>query len=250
MKINTAGAARDVAWYSEGWEITKPRLGMWILLGLACWFISIVLNIIPFAGGIAFSIIMPGIAGGVFKAARDWENGIEPSLGHLLIAFKDPVTRNGVLTLGAISIGFNILSTAIIFITMGGFGMHMVMHRADIYSIIHAAAGAAFAFILLFLLALLFAAAMLYAIPLVMFAGIESVAAMKLSIEACIKNTIPMTVYGIIYLLLCLLTVLTLGLGLIILIPVTITSIYASFKDIFPEAGWDTDPLNSGKYQN
>ncbi|MGQ9812239.1 MAG: BPSS1780 family membrane protein [Dissulfurimicrobium sp.] len=235
MEINTVDAARGIAWYSEGWKITKPRLGMWVLLGLACWFISIVLNIIPFVGGIAFSIIMPGIAGGIFKAARDWENGTEPSLGHILIAFKDPVTKNGVLTLGAISIGFNLLSTAIIFITMGGFGMHIVMHRADIYSIIHAATGAAITFILLFLLALLFFAAILYAIPLVMFAGVEPVVAMKFSIKACIKNTIPMTVYGIIYLLLCMLTVFTLGLGLIILIPVTITSIYVSFKDIFPE---------------
>lgn len=247
MEIKIAGAERGVAWYSEGWKIIKPRLGTWILLGLACWFISIVLNIIPFAGGIAFSIIMPGIAGGVLKAARDWENGIEPSLGHLLIAFREPVTRNKVLTLGAISIGFNILTTAAIFITMGGFGMHMVMHSADIYSIIHAAAGAVFVSLLLLVLALLFASAMLYAIPLVMFTGIEPVAAMKLSIGACIKNTIPMTVYGIIYLLLCLLTVFTLGLGLIILFPVTITSIYSSFKDIFPEAGQDAAASTPGR---
>lgn len=242
MEINTLGAARGVAWYNEGWKIARPRLGMWVLLGLACWFISIALNTIPFIGGIVFSIIMPGIAGGVFKAARDWEDGIEPSLSHLLTAFRDPVTRNGVLTLGTINIGFNILTTIIIFITMGGFGMHMFMHRVSLHSIVHVAAGAVFVSILLLLLALLFASAMLYAVPLVMLTGTEPIEAMKLSIKACIKNTMPMTVYGIIYLFLGVLTVLTLGLGLIILIPITITSIYISFKDIFSEKGQGTGP--------
>ncbi|MGB9712663.1 MAG: BPSS1780 family membrane protein [Dissulfurimicrobium sp.] len=237
MKANTVAAAKGAAWYIGGWKIVRPRLGMWILLCLAYWLIGIFLHILPFLGWLAFSLLMPGITGGLFKAAHDWETGREPSFEHLIAAFKDPVIRNNVIILGAVGIGFNILSAALIFITIGGLGMHMLMHRAylGLYSVVHLAVGAVFVSILLLILALLFASAMLYAIPLVMLTGTGPMEAMKLSIEACMKNVLSMTVYGLIYLLLGILTVFTLGLGLIMLMPITITSIYASFKDIFSE---------------
>lgn len=238
MEIKSVNASRGLAWYGEGWKIVRSRLGIWVLLALSCCFIGMVLNIIPFVGALVFSIIMPGVTAGLFKAAQDWQEGVEPSFGYLSIAFKDPAIRNRVLTLGVISIGFNILTTAIIFLTIGGLGMNIFMYRtACLTSLVHLAAGAAVAFVLILLLAFLFASAMLYAVPLVMLTGTEPIEAMKLSINACIKNVLSMTVYGIIYIFLCILTMFTFGLGLIILMPLTITSIYISFKDIFSGNG-------------
>jgi uncharacterized membrane protein len=71
---------------------------------------------------------------------------------------------------------------------------------------------------------------------LIVFHNKPPVEAMKLSLVACWRNTMPLLVYGVAMLVLGIVASLPLMLGLIVLLPVMVCSIYASYKDIFPLA--------------
>ena len=72
-----------------------------------------------------------------------------------------------------------------------------------------------------------------FAPALVVFRGVEPVAAMKLSFAGCMKNVIPFLVYSVIGLLLAIVASIPLGLGWFVLGPMTIASVYTSYCDIY-----------------
>ena len=58
-------------------------------------------------------------------------------------------------------------------------------------------------------------------------------AALKASFNACLKNSPPLLVYGLIVMLLVFFAVLPVGLGFLVLMPVLSGSAYVSYRDIF-----------------
>jgi len=60
-------------------------------------------------------------------------------------------------------------------------------------------------------------------------------AALRLSFVACFLNTLPFFWYGLIMLPMLLFGMFTLGLGMLIVLPVIMVSIYASYVQIFLE---------------
>ena len=78
------------------------------------------------------------------------------------------------------------------------------------------------------------AAALLYAIPLVMLEDhVEPFPAVKESVMGCLRNWQPLLVFGLILTVLSVLAVIPLGLGLLILGPVMAGSWYQSYKEIY-----------------
>ncbi len=59
--------------------------------------------------------------------------------------------------------------------------------------------------------------------------------AMKASFFACFRNFFPFVVYGIIILLLGIVAAIPIGLGYLVLIPMTIAGVYVSYREIFTE---------------
>ena len=57
--------------------------------------------------------------------------------------------------------------------------------------------------------------------------------AIKISVDASLKNIIPAVIFNVFILILFCLSLITCGLGFLILIPVLFGAIYASYKDIF-----------------
>ncbi|HEX7465582.1 MAG TPA: hypothetical protein VF309_03000, partial [Usitatibacter sp.] len=47
------------------------------------------------------------------------------------------------------------------------------------------------------------------------------------------RNFIPFLLYGIVMLVLCVAAVIPIGLGLLVWIPLSVTSTYAAYRDIF-----------------
>jgi uncharacterized membrane protein len=74
-----------------------------------------------------------------------------------------------------------------------------------------------------------------YAPALVVFRNDDPIAAMKTSFTACLVNMMPMLVYSLLGLVFAIVATIPLGLGWLVLGPVFVASVYASYKDIFPE---------------
>ena len=99
----------------------------------------------------------------------------------------------------------------------------------------HAVTGAGLAILLGVTLFSALVMSMQFAPMLVYFNGMQPLPAMKLSLRAFLHNVGPMTVYGITFLFLAILASLPMMLGWLVLLPITFTSIYAAYIDIFPE---------------
>ena len=76
-------------------------------------------------------------------------------------------------------------------------------------------------------------AAYWFAPALVVFRDVAPLEAMKASFFACLKNLLPFLVYGVILFVLCLIAMIPIGLGMLIMVPVMMGSIYASYVEIF-----------------
>ena len=72
-----------------------------------------------------------------------------------------------------------------------------------------------------------------YAPILVGLNNLTATQAMKLSFLACLKNMLPFLLYGLIFMLLLVVAIIPFGLGLLIAVPVMMTSLYASYVDVF-----------------
>ena len=75
--------------------------------------------------------------------------------------------------------------------------------------------------------------AMWFAPALVFFNNMSPVEALKASFNACLKNTLPFLVYGLIVLVLAFFAALPIFLGFLVLLPVVSGSVYVSYRDIF-----------------
>jgi uncharacterized membrane protein len=87
------------------------------------------------------------------------------------------------------------------------------------------------------LLALLVAvpliAAYWFAPALVFMHDVGPVTAMKASFGVSIRNILPFLVYGLVMFVLLIVAMIPFGLGMLVMVPLSITSAYASYRDIF-----------------
>ena len=90
---------------------------------------------------------------------------------------------------------------------------------------------------LLFALLLLMPLLMAYwfAPVLVGLNGLSAADAMKLSFKASLRNMLPMLAYSVIIVGLMIVAIIPFGLGLLVVIPTMMTSLYTSYQDIFVE---------------
>ena len=72
-----------------------------------------------------------------------------------------------------------------------------------------------------------------FAPALIVLDDVRPWAALKASFLVCVRNWIPLSVYSVVLLVLCVVAVIPLGLGYLVLIPVLAASVYTSYLDIF-----------------
>jgi len=61
----------------------------------------------------------------------------------------------------------------------------------------------------------------------------QAIDAMKASFAACLTNVMPFLIYGLVVMGLAIAAVIPFGLGFLVLGPILIGSVYASYRDIF-----------------
>lgn len=211
----------------------KAAPGMWILTLLAFFVLYALVAIIPvlnfFAGFVAMLM-----GTGLLIGCDDLHRGDPLRVGHLFAAFK---TRPGRLIVLVIVTG--LLSILAFFVAVLPFGLSMLpmlFGMEDMNSSMMTGT-LLVSFLLIFLIFLALS------VPIYMaywFAPILIVKhdfgvgkAMLCSLKACAMNFVPFLVYGLVGLVLTIVAMIPLLLGLLILIPMIIASIYTAYRDIF-----------------
>jgi uncharacterized membrane protein len=233
----TRPAGDGVKWIGDGWPLFTKAPLMWIVALLIFAVIWVVAHLIPFIGPIALWILMPALYGGLFVAGRSLERGGEFELEHLFAGFKTQFV--GLMLIGLLLV-VGMVVILLVFMFFVGFGvLSAVVAAGNTENMMAAIAASAMAIALgsLVALALLMPlmAAYWFAPALVIMHGVQPIEAMKASFSACFRNFIPFLLYSIVMLVLCVVAMVPVFLGLLVWIPLSFTSTYAAYRDIFTE---------------
>ncbi len=218
-------------WLADGFTLFKQQPGLWIGIIIVWAIIFIALNLIPLIGGIATTLLTPVFLGGLMLGCRALDSEEAFTFNHLFAGFSTN-TGNlavvGVLQLVAL-IAVLIVAALVALL----FGLMPALMSGDSSALLRAGPGLIIAVLLAVGLMVPVYMALWFAPALVVFRNHTATEAMKVSFGACLKNIIPFLLYGIIVFVLAILASIPFMLGWLVLAPVVIASIYASYKGIF-----------------
>jgi uncharacterized membrane protein len=234
-RAHAAGAG--VTWISEGWKLFAKAPLMWIVALIILFVMAIIAGFIPIIGSIIFQVLNPVFAAGLVVACRALEKGGEFELEHLFAGFRSPRFMS-LAILGAI---FLVAWLAIVVVCMGAFGLSVgaAILSGDPNNAMETILASSLMFLVGLLVMLLLLVPLLaaywFAPALIIMNGLTPTEAMKQSFFASFRNFVPFIIYGLVMFVLLIAAVLPLGLGLLVWVPLAITSTYASYRAIFTE---------------
>ncbi len=243
MEIRSIKAGRGWQWIKEGVALFQKSPLHWFLF-VSVLFVAIkVLLLIPLFG-LVVMLAIPVLLVGMMEGCRALEFGKPLAFGYLLSGF----VRNtpALLTLGGISLAGNLLVLLVIS-GIGGEAMAAVMKfmaqnkvtPENVHEIREAARKATFSVLLGWALSIPLLMALWFAPLLAYFNNLKPLRAMLYSFTACWRNLPAFLVYGaVLFAAMILVTPIAmasrmLDLGLWLIAPIVIPTIYAGYKDIF-----------------
>jgi hypothetical protein len=219
------------SWVVRGWQLFVKNPGMWIFLTFIGLVVDVILALFPLRllGSLALAVITPALFSGLLYGAAELDNGRSLNVEDLFRGLTDPVKRMPLLKLSVVTVVAAIPGLIGLLMFKGG------MFLTLIGSLIVAA------------LSVAVVVALIYACPLVMFAGMDPVEAVRNSIDTCRKNLVPMAIFGGMFLFAAVVAAIPLWLGFLVLLPVTVCAVYASYKDLYsqPEPISQVEPVQS-----
>lgn len=222
----TAGAAID--WIAAGWAVFKKAPGTWIALLLVLFVIQFVANLLPVVGPLAMLVLGPVFNFGLLLGVRNLDAGQPLTVGHLFAGFNSP-RRNSLILLGlltlVVSVVIGVGTAATLLGDLSAPAPELLDGQFPLISL-----GSA---LILLLLLVPVMAATLFVVPLVGLAEQSIGAALRLSLVACLRNWIPLLVWGLLGAAMVLLGVLALLVGLLVAGPVLMASYYRMYQAIF-----------------
>lgn len=248
--IHNLSSGHGFGWFRRGWQAFKRAPGIMIGVLLLWLLISFALQFIPLIGSLGYIVISPALFAGYVHLSRAALHDQPPVLEQFFSGLTESEQRTEMLLLGL----FLMVAYMIIFIVCVLFFVFIALLTLgavpyDTLSQLQSAAphnavltmGVLLVLLLTVLMSLLLFAlltmAFTYASPLVLDGRASAGQALRLSFEACLQNILPLTVFGLFYLVFLLLAIVPLCLGLIVFLPVSLMAIAASYEDIFAADG-------------
>lgn len=226
-------AGRGMSWIGESWDLFKRSPGLWIGIVLVLFVIFVVAAFIPFIGMLATMLFFPVFMGGLMLGCRALEEGRELEFAHLFAGFRENmgtlVGIGGLYLAGTVAI----LLVVTVITGAGMFAMFAggAQPAAGDVGTMFATMGLAMLIYLALTVPLLMAVWL--AAPLVMFHEHGAIEAMKASFVGCLRNIVPFLVYGVIMFVLAIVAAIPIGLGWLVLGPMTVASVYTAYRDIY-----------------
>jgi len=230
----TVAAGRGWSWIAQGWDLFKRQPGLWIGITITLFVILFALGLIPLLGPLANAVLWPVLSAGLLLGCRALAEGGSLEFGHLFAGFRE---RFGTLiAVGAISFAISFAIGMLVAVVMGIGIFTMFGGGPGPGASPEALMTVMLAVLVMFALLLPLMMALWFAPALVVFHDRGPVEAMQESFAGCLKNIVPFLVYGLIGLVFAILASIPIGLGWLLLGPVLIGSLFASYRDIYLES--------------
>jgi len=223
-------ASRGWAWIARGFEMFKRKAGIWILITVVLGVIFIGLTLIPVVGTVATWVLFPVFAGGIMLGCHALEQEGRLEVAHLFAGFS---RRAGdLVVIGLLSIVGWIIVIIPVILAVGA-GAFFAAAQGEPEALAAIGPGIAIAWLLAIGLAVPIYMALWFAPALVVLRETPPIEALKQSFRGCLHNIVPFLVYGVVVTVLSIIAVIPFGLGLLVLMPVIMASVYVAFCDIF-----------------
>lgn len=226
-------ASAGLQWVTAAFRLYRKNP---LLLGAAFGLVMgilLAINLIPLAGPAFSEILTPLMVAGFMTAFRALDQGEELELPHFLSGFTTrpiPLAMVGALYLAALLIIGRIMQAmGLDMKALGDAANHSDM--ATMISLLQQGMAALLTGLVLLTPVLL---ATWMAPPLVLFGNAAPVQALGISLKACLRNWLALTVYGAVLLPILLIAgMIPMLLGLLVAGPLLMGSLYTAYQDIF-----------------
>ena len=226
-------ASAGIYWIKQAWVLFRQRPLTWIGMTLTIMMIMVLLSFVPFAGGIAAHFITFLFLGGFLLAADALAEQSELVFQYLFSGFQYKF-----LELSLLALLYLLIMMVFVFIFFIFFIVFMpFQHIKDFSNITILIAPISLLIVLVYIWMMSF----WFATALVVLNDLNPIRAMIMSIKGCLKNILPFTVYGFIFLLISLiLSLVTLGFAFLALVPISYLSYYTSYRSVWTDPSLDT----------
>lgn len=243
ITIRVVDASHGWRWIAEGILIFRANPALWLLLIGILFVASRVLLMIPLLG-VLVVLLVPNFLAGLAHGAQAVAQGKPLRVGYLASGFLKNAAS--LITIGGISLVGQLLTLMVMTLiggdAIGGITRTMSAGAATpetMEAMRAAAPRMMMALVVGIAVSLPLMMAVWFAPLLVFFDDEKPLPALVLSLWACVRNVLPFLLYGVAVIIpMVLLTPISLAarqpdLGLWLLAPLLVPSIYASYKDLF-----------------
>jgi hypothetical protein len=247
MEIRKLNAMRGWTWVQHGYQLIARNPLLSITLALSGTMLMFVVIRVPLFGPLLAVLLMPVLMAGYMRVCRALEEDEEVELAQIFAGFKTHTSR--LIALGGYTL-LGLLLSSMVMIFIGGEALSKLLGSFQtandtavlMTAMTAAGTGVSLSLMLGFAMVFLLMMAVQYAPMLVFFSDLTPFAALRASLSGSVRNIIPYTVYSLIIQMIgLLLSLLPFGLGLVFLLPLGLTSLFVSYRNIFPFENEITD---------
>lgn len=230
-------SGHGTTWISNGWQLFKAAPLMWLSAMLLYAGVSFILNLIPVLGSIAGLLLAPSMSVGILAFGRAHAREGVTDLSLMFAGFRGE--KLGSLMIMALLYAGAIVVTVIVMVVLmaiglGGMSALSHMNADNAAGLISSSGGMLLLLLLLFLtVTFLIVGAYWFAPGLIYYANLSPVDALKESLSACLRNWLPLTVYSLVAMVILVAGAIPFGLGLLVVFPVMMASLYPMFEDLY-----------------
>lgn len=231
IEVRSVPATNAWPWVVDGFKIFWKNPLMWLVLLLIYLLIIVPLSLIPIFGGVAATLLAPVFSAGLMWGCKAITEQQDLEINHLFAGFKHNTRQ--LIAAGALYMAGFLIIAIVTAATIDKTIMDAIVAGQTLSQEQASKVMLPLLFAMLLLMPLLMA--YWFAPVLVGLNNMKAVDAMKLSFIASVRNALPMLAYSVIVLVLMVLAIIPFGLGLFVVIPTMMTSLYTSYQDIFVE---------------
>lgn len=229
LTIKQVPVSSALIWITSGFRLFKANPAMWIILLVIYLAIMIPLSMLPIIGSVLSTLLAPVFAAGMMWGCQALVRHQDLEINHLFEGFKHNTSQ--LVAVGGIYMVSLLFVAVIAVLALDKATVELLVQGKDVSP--EQADAMLLPIVMAFLLLLPVLMAYWFAPVLTGLHNLSAVDAMKLSFNACLKNLLPFFLYGFIFMLLLILAIIPFGLGLVVVVPMMMTSLYTSYADVF-----------------
>lgn len=205
-------------WWKVGWHMAFRNFAQVFLMMVVIAVANIVPGVIPVLGGPLAAALTVLLSAGAWKLQKDWYEGRLPRFEILFVAFRDQELLQRLLPLVVVNILASVIGTFFLGLNIS-LGLDMM-----------------FTLLPLTLLLLVQILLLAFAVPLISLKNMTLGETIQPSYQACARNWWPLLANSFLVVGALLVSIVPLGLGLIVTVPVIICMSYAIYATILEHA--------------